>query len=207
MEAARRNSLSPGATPKRVLKQTEFSLFIQDEWNLRPNLTLSLGLRYDTQGNVQRGFYLAPRIAFAYAPGVAAGGRPKTVIRGGFGIFFDRFSESLLLQANHFNEANLQQFITTDPNILRMFPAVPSLALLETSAATPTSVQVAPNLQLPYMMQGAINVERQLPLKICPYGDFPKRAGASSPALAQHQCSAAGNVPAVSTCRERSPSG
>lgn len=154
-----------GGNAEARANQTEFSLFIQDEWNLRSNLTLSLGLRYDTQGNVNRGFYFAPRIAFAYAPGVAASGRTKTVIRGGFGIFFDRFSESLVLQANHFNDASLQQFITTDPNVLGSFPAVPSLALLENSAATPSSVQVAPNLQLPYMMQGAINVEQQLPLK------------------------------------------
>jgi Carboxypeptidase regulatory-like domain len=148
-----------------IARLTEFSLFIQDEWNLRSNLTLSLGLRYDMQSNVERGFYLAPRIAFAYAPGVAAGGRTKTVIRGGFGIFFDRFSESLLLQANHYNAANLQQFVTTDPNVLGLFPAVPSRQLLENSAANRTSIQVAPGLQLPYMMQGAINIERQLPLK------------------------------------------
>jgi Carboxypeptidase regulatory-like domain/TonB dependent receptor len=154
-----------GGNAQARAKQTELGLFIQDEWTLRPNLTLSLGLRFDTQSNVNRGFYLAPRIAFAYAPGVAAGGRTKTVIRGGFGIFFDRFNESLLLQANHFNAGNLQQFITTNPEILGLFPAVPSLALLENSAATRTSVQVAQNLQLPYMMQGAINVEQQLPLK------------------------------------------
>jgi hypothetical protein len=154
-----------GGNAEARAKQTELGLFIQDEWNLRPNLTLSLGLRFDTQSNVNRGFYLAPRVAFAYAPGVAAGGRTKTVIRGGFGIFFDRFNESLLLQANHFNEGNLQQFITTDPGILGLFPAVPSLQMLGSSTATPQSVQVAPRLQLPYMMQGAINVERQLPLK------------------------------------------
>ena len=157
-------SLTGGNAEARA-RQTELSLFIQDEWNLRSNLTLSLGLRFDTQGNVQRGFYFAPRIAFAYAPGFTAGGKTKTVIRGGFGIFFDRFSESLVLQANHFNDANLRQFISTDPNVLGLFPVVPSLALLENSAATPTSLQVAPNLQLPYMMQGAINVERQLPLQ------------------------------------------
>lgn len=154
-----------GGNAEARASQTELGIFMQDEWNLRSNLTLSLGLRFDTQSNVNRGFYLAPRIAFAYAPGVAAGGRTKTVIRGGFGIFFDRFSESLLVQANHFNAGNLQQFITTDPNILGLFPAVPSLALLGNSAATRTSVQVAPRLQLPYMMQGAINVEQQLPLK------------------------------------------
>jgi hypothetical protein len=145
--------------------QAEFSLFVQDEWNLRPNFTLSMGLRYDAQNNIQSRLNFAPRIAFAYAPGAAAGGKTKTVIRGGFGIFFDRFSESLVLQANHFNEGSVQQFISADPNILGLFPAVPSLAALVNSAASRTSVRLASQLQLPYMMQSAINIERQLPFK------------------------------------------
>jgi hypothetical protein len=156
-------SLASGNAEARV-SQAEFSLFVQDEWSLRPNLTLSMGLRYDAQNNIQSRLNFAPRVAFAYAPGAAAG-KTKTVIRGGFGIFFDRFSESLVLQANHFNEGNEQQFISADPNILGLFPAVPSLAALANSAASLTSVQLASRLQLPYMMQSAINIERQLPFK------------------------------------------
>jgi hypothetical protein len=157
-------SLASGNAESYV-SQAEFSLFVQDEWNLRPNFTLSLGLRYDVQNNIQSRLNFAPRIAFAYAPGAAAAGKTKTVIRGGFGIFFDRFSESLALQANHFNEGSEQQFISADPNILGLFPAVPSLAALANSAASRTSVQLASQLQLPYMMQSAINIERQLPFK------------------------------------------
>lgn len=157
-------SLTGGETGARV-EQTEGSLFIQDEWNPRPNLTLSMGLRYDAQTNVRVGLYLAPRFAFAYAPRVDAGGRTTTVIRGGFGIFFDRFGEGLLLQANHFNGSNLRQFITSAPDILGLFPAVPPLALLEGSGAASATQRVAPDLQLPYMLQGAINVERQLPMR------------------------------------------
>ena len=152
-----------GGNPEARVQQAEFNLFIQDEWTLRPNLTLSLGLRYEAQSNVQNRFNFAPRIAFAYAPGASAG-KTKTVIRGGFGIFFDRFSENLALQAKHFESE--QQFISLDPNILGLFPALPSLAvLMNSAAASRTSVQLASNLQLPYTMQGAINVERQLPHK------------------------------------------
>ncbi|PYS51675.1 MAG: hypothetical protein DMF68_03595 [Acidobacteria bacterium] len=151
-----------GGDPEARVNQAEFNLFIQDEWTLRPNLTLSLGLRYEAQSNVQNRFNFAPRFAFAYAPNAAAG-KTKTVIRGGFGIFFDRFSENLSLQAKHFESE--QQFISLDPNILGLFPALPSLAALMNSIASRTSIQLDPHLQLPYTMQGAINVERQLPHK------------------------------------------
>lgn len=157
-------SLASGNAEARA-SQAEFSLFVQDEWSLRPNFTLSLGLRCDAQNNIQGRLNFAPRIAFAYTPGAAAAGKTKTVIRGGFGIFFDRFSESLVLQANHFSEGSEQQFISADPNILGLFPAVPTLAALANPAASRTSLQLASQLQLPYMMQSAINIERQLSFK------------------------------------------
>jgi hypothetical protein len=157
-------SMSSGNAEAGVA-QDELSFFVQDEWSLRPNLTLSMGLRYDAQKNIQGRLNLAPRVAFAYAPGVAAGGKTRTVIRGGFGIFFDRFSESLALRANHFNERGERQFISTDPNILGLFPAVPTPEMLANSATPRSNLQLASNLQLPYTMQGAINLERQLPFK------------------------------------------
>ena len=144
-------SIASGNAEARI-NQAEFGLFIQDEWNLRPNLNLSLGLRYDAQSNIKRKFNLVPRIAFGYAPRVSSDGKTNTVIRGGFGIFFDRVSENLILQANHFNNGLEQQFISSDPNILGIFPAVPPLALLANSTASSTSIQVAPDLQLPYLM-------------------------------------------------------
>ncbi|HYJ47605.1 MAG TPA: carboxypeptidase regulatory-like domain-containing protein, partial [Pyrinomonadaceae bacterium] len=119
-----------GGDPRAEVNQAEFGLFIQDEWSVRPNLNLSLGLRYDLQSNVQSRFNLAPRFAFGYAPGVDGRGKAKTVIRGGFGLFFDRVGENLALQAGHLGGAALQQFISFDPNVLNLFPVVPSIAML-----------------------------------------------------------------------------
>ncbi len=153
-----------GGNPEARVTQAEFGLFIQDEWNVRPNLNLSLGLRYDTQSNVHGRLNFAPRFAFGYAPKVDGGGKTKTVIRGGFGIFFDRVSENLAFQADHLSGESEQQFITFDPQVLNLFPAVPSPGMLANSASPQTTVRVAPDLQLPYLMQGAISFERQLPL-------------------------------------------
>ena len=66
--------------------------FIQDDWRIKPNLTLSLGLRYEVQTLISDHKDIAPRLGFAWAPGNAKNGRQKTVIRGGFGIFYDRVS-------------------------------------------------------------------------------------------------------------------
>ena len=66
-----------------------WGLFAQDQWRITPKLTFNYGLRWDFEsglGNVIDGDYRAfqPRIGLAYSPD------DKTVIRAGFGIFFDR---------------------------------------------------------------------------------------------------------------------
>src|SRR5947209_8736364 len=99
-----------GGNPLASVKQTDYGVFIQDDWRARPNLTLSGGLRYENQTNIHSNFNFAPRLSFAWSPG-AAGRQPKTVLRGGFGVFYDRAAESLTLAANRFNGTNQQRFI------------------------------------------------------------------------------------------------
>ncbi len=80
-------------TPGLAVHQVDAGVFAGDEWRLRPNLTLSLGLRYETQTNIHDRSDLAPRIAIAWAPGATAkNSRAKTVLRAGFGMFYDRFA-------------------------------------------------------------------------------------------------------------------
>ncbi len=90
-------------TPEFALHQMDVGLFAGDEWRLRPNFTVNLGLRYETQTNMHDHRDFAPRVAFAWAPGGAGQKRAKTVIRGGFGIFYDRFALANTLNAQRFN--------------------------------------------------------------------------------------------------------
>jgi hypothetical protein len=155
-----------GGNPAARAKQIDFGAFIQDDWRLRPSLTLSFGLRYDTQTNVNSTLNLGPRVAFAWSPSFQGNRSPKTVIRGGFGIFFDRFPEGLKIDANRYNGVNQQQFVTFAPAILDLFPQVPSIATLQASSQIPqTTIRIAPDLRLPYTLQSALSVERQLPFK------------------------------------------
>ena len=102
--------LISGGDPLASVSQTDFGLFLQDDWRVRPNFTLSAGLRYENQTNVESNFNFAPRLSFAYALGGAQQARPTTVVRGGFGIFYNRIGENFTLQANRFNGSNQLQF-------------------------------------------------------------------------------------------------
>ncbi|HEU4871187.1 MAG TPA: TonB-dependent receptor [Pyrinomonadaceae bacterium] len=63
-----------GGNPLATVKQTDVSIYLQDEWKVRPNFTLSPGLRYENQTNIDSNFNFAPRIAFAWSP-VLGGGK------------------------------------------------------------------------------------------------------------------------------------
>jgi hypothetical protein len=136
--------------------------FVGDDWKVRPNLTLNLGLRYEIQTNIHDWRDFAPRIGVAWAPGAASGkNRQKSVIRAGFGMFYDRFSLANTLAAQRYNGAVQQQYIVTNPDF---FPAVPAVSSLPGPAPASTIQEVSPTLRAPYLMQSAVGFERELPM-------------------------------------------
>ncbi|MGH9402585.1 MAG: TonB-dependent receptor [Terriglobia bacterium] len=66
-----------------TVNDTLWALFAQDDYRLRPDLTVNLGLRYERQTFTDSTKDFAPRAGFAYN----VRGDGKTVIRGGFGIY------------------------------------------------------------------------------------------------------------------------
>ena len=150
-----------GGQPFAGVNQVDIGIFAQDDWRVKPNLTLSLGLRYETQTNIHDWRDIAPRIGVAWAPGATAkGARPKTVIRAGSGVFYDRFSESLVLSTVRFNGVNQEQFIVPSPEF---FPNVPSINTLNAQARPQTTREIYDDLRAPYIIQSAVGIERQLP--------------------------------------------
>lgn len=146
--------------PEATVKQFDFGGFAQDDWKYRSNLTISAGLRYENQSNIDSNLNFAPRIGIAWAPG----SQPyKTTIRAGFGFFYDRVGENLTLNTIRFNGLNQQQYTVTNLAVLNTYPNVPSLDALE-AFKTPVSIySMADDIEAPYSIQSIVSVERALP--------------------------------------------
>jgi hypothetical protein len=146
--------------------QWDLGPFIQDDWKLRPNFTLSMGLRYQVQSNIKSKQLFAPRLSFAWTPWASGNGTPKTVIRGGAGVFYDLIRTNITLQSNRFSENGQQQYIVVDPLLLDSFPNVPAATTLAALNQPQTLWRKESGLTEPYFIQSSISVERSLPRNV-----------------------------------------
>jgi hypothetical protein len=143
--------------PHASVNLIDLGLYGEDDLRLRPNMTLSLGLRFETQSGIHDHADIAPRVGLAW--GLGRGKSPKTVLRAGFGIFYDRFSQGYLLQAERLNGCNQQNFIFNQPDF---FPSIPPLSTVAGCQSGSNIDYVDPNLRTPYTIQGGVGLERQL---------------------------------------------
>ena len=134
-----------------------------DDWRVRPNFTLSLGLRYEMQTNINDTHDFAPRIGFAWAPGSKQMSlHPKFVLRGGFGIFYSRFNISNIETAERYNGTVQQEYIVDNPTFFPTIPTIPQLLAMPGIQSTQTIQELSSTLRAPYIMQSALTVERQV---------------------------------------------
>jgi len=180
--------------------------YFQDSWKIRPNLVVNYGLRYELdhryQINTDKDNF-APRVSFAWDPFKDH----KTVVRGGYGIFYaptygqiDGVARSLgVLDANGHNvpESQLTQCgvsITCTRQIDQVFSAFSAAAGL-----TPAAGQSAQRIFQQLFSQGFFN---------CPVGGSQTQANCiSAAALAQFgiPVTHTGPIPLLSVTFNASP--
>jgi hypothetical protein len=148
----------------------DLGLFFQDDWRVKPNLTLSAGLRFESQNWIHDHADLGPRLALAWAPGHTGTGPAKTVVRGGYGWFYDRFNvpgslnspgaTPYVIQTIHQNGINQQSFVVNDPNFYD--PNTPVVPTQGAATTRPTFSTIDPHFHAALNMQGGVGVDRQI---------------------------------------------
>ena len=159
-------NFASGATAARA-NVFDAAVFFQDDWKFNNYLTLSGGVRWESQNHIADHDDWAPRVSFAYAlDGHKNKKQAKTVIRGGFGIFYDRLGIADLLSTVRYNGGPNSQKQTTigNPTCFNS-TSLANINLATCGAAassTSTIDQVAPGFHAPYTEQGGTSLERQL---------------------------------------------
>jgi hypothetical protein len=123
--------------------------FAQVEWAARPRLSLSMGLRYEFQSEIEDLNNLDPRVGFAYRLS------PSVAVRGGGGIYHQLFP------VEHFTTLS-QRTVGSFVQILN--PSYPDPFVFGTPFVTPfgpSLIQAEPDLQNPYVIYGSVSVEKR----------------------------------------------
>ena len=144
--------------PSASILVADTGLYADDTWKARDNLTLSYGLRFETQNYIPNRADFAPRLGFAYGIRGTAKKPAVYTLRGGFGIFYNRLPSTNILTAVRQNGISQQQYVLTSPDT---YPNVPPPASLS-SVLPPTIFRISPGYTSPYLLQSGITLDRSL---------------------------------------------
>ena len=156
-----------------------FGVFFQDEWRVRPNITLSYGVRYERESVIDDNNNFGPRISVAWNPFKG----DKTVIRVGTGIFYNRVllrtvddftagaNELRFDSRNNFGPgvefARIRTFLSNQfPNPLTLDTQIPISATATRSVRDLSRRggfrDLDPNLKIPESYQFNVGFEREI---------------------------------------------
>ncbi|HEV2836522.1 MAG TPA: carboxypeptidase regulatory-like domain-containing protein [Pyrinomonadaceae bacterium] len=135
--------------PNVNYRQYQFGWYIQDDFRVRKNLTLSYGVRHEFQNHVDGKFNLAPRLGFVWSPKKNG----SITLRGGAGIFYDWFTAQTYEQTLRVDGQRQRDLVVTSPGFPNPFSGGSQTIL------PPSRIQTDPDLQIPYIIQASLGLE------------------------------------------------
>ena len=129
--------------------QYQAGLYIQDDFRVNKNLSLSLGVREEIQTHVSDRLNFMPRAGFSWNPFGA-----KTAIRGGYGIFHDWLTADLYDQSLRVDGVAQRDLLVLNPGYPDPFAGASAVVL------PGGRVQIDPDLAMPLVQQFSIGAER-----------------------------------------------
>jgi hypothetical protein len=177
----------PNGTSDALAAATGYTtgVYLNDEWRMRENFTLSLGLRHDAEFNTMNNDYTVPWAADPILKGIPAlanylntGNRKnqlgnfsprisfswdptnqnRTFIRGGFGIIYDRVTSFIGFQERKNSTWRVYNFTnpgTTDPAVLRA-------QVIAGKSGSPAPILIKEDMKTPHSRQMSVGIGHQL---------------------------------------------
>jgi hypothetical protein len=143
-----------------VYHQQEMGAFIQDQYKITDRLSITPGLRYDWENFLAaRRLGFSPRVSFAWI----VDQKSQTVLRGGGGVYYDRFGSGPLLDlVRYSNAARRSVILSLDPATQPATGCVPISNCVAVASQPPALAQLMPNAKIPYQIHYGLSIERQL---------------------------------------------
>ena len=138
--------------PRVQYAHWQAGLFIQDDWRVRSNLTISGGLRQELQAHLDDHANLSPRAGFTWSPFKHG----KTTIRGGGGIFHEWLDADTYEQTLRVDGVQQRDLIVTNPGYPDPLGGGASQQILPGS-----KYMLAPDLVMPRRVMGNIGLSHQ----------------------------------------------
>jgi outer membrane receptor protein involved in Fe transport len=134
-----------------ALLEKQVAVYVKDDWQMRPNLSLSAGVRYDWQNYFHDDNNVSPRVSVAFAPG----GSTRNVVRAGIGLYSERSGPVILADLIHSQRGDLQRYLVTNPSY-------PDPTIGDAAPGPQSLTVLAPGVQIPRSMQASVSFDHQI---------------------------------------------
>ena len=129
-----------------AISKNDFAMFVQDNWQIFPRLTLDLGVRFDHDSLSSQAVNVAPRLGFIFAPTRDG----KTAIRGGIGLFYDKIP------------LNVAVFTKYPAQTITRYAADGTTVIDGPATYTHVVTTKGGGLQVPYSLGWTLQLDREL---------------------------------------------